>query len=165
MGFVIAFQVRDKATVLILLIMFLRSISFRSEKSSSVVAVLNSHLQRSTCESSKYRTVLLRLQEDKHSKPKSAQLRSRREIKSQLCSYCTNSHCGNYIGKVASVPVGFQPGNIASLVSNSIWNITDIRTPGRLSLVHRARASGGRCKGFKSMFNCHGVTFALLICF
>ena len=58
----------------------LRSISFRSEKSSSVVAVLNSHLQRSTCESSKYRTVLLRLQEDKHSKPKSAQLRSRREI-------------------------------------------------------------------------------------
>ena len=55
MGFVIAFQVRDKASVLILLIMFLRSISSRSEKSSSVVAVLNSHLQRSACESSKYR--------------------------------------------------------------------------------------------------------------
>ena len=29
-------------------------------------------------------------------------------------------HCGNYIGKVASVSVGFQPVNIASLVSKSI---------------------------------------------
>ena len=72
MGFVIAFQMRDKASVLILLIMFLRSISFRSENSSSVVAGLNSHLQRAACESSKYRKVLLRLQEDKPSKPKSA---------------------------------------------------------------------------------------------
>ena len=47
---VIGFQLHDKAVVLILLIMFSRNISFRSETSSSVRAVLNSSLQRSvTC--------------------------------------------------------------------------------------------------------------------
>ena len=35
--------------------------------------------------------------------------------------------------------MGFQPVNIASLVSKLIWNITGIQTPGRLSLVPRAR--------------------------
>ena len=31
--------------------------------------------------------------------------------------------------------MGFQPLNMASLVSKSIWNISDIQTPGRLNLV------------------------------
>ena len=64
-----------------------------------------------------------------------------------------------------AVPLGFQPVNIASLVSKSIWNITDIQTPGCLNLVPRARAFGGSCRVWSFLFSCHGATFALIICF
>ena len=76
MEFVIGVQLLDKASVLIIMIMFSRSISSRSEKSSGVMAVLNSHLQRSvTC---KYQNIgSLLLAEDKHSKPKSSWFRLR----------------------------------------------------------------------------------------
>ena len=116
---------------------FLRSISFRSEKSSRVVAVLNFLQQWSaTC---KYQYI------GKSSFSRGnfliQRVRSFDQGKSfkDICARAAPRIVNLYIVSVASVPVGFKPVNIASLVSKLIWNITGIQTPGRLSLVPRAR--------------------------
>ena len=107
-----ASPVTQQSSVLMSLTLFLRSVSFRSEMSSRVMAVLKSHPQRSiTC---KYQNI------GKSSfsitfKPKESVFSFEERLYNQLCSYCIKNR--SFIGKLASVQVGFQPVNIASLTS------------------------------------------------
>ena len=117
---------------------FLRSISFRSEKSSRVAAVLNSI-------SSDLQPVSTSIIIGKSSFSRGnfliQRVRSFDQGKSfkVICARAAPRIVNLYIVSVASFQVGFQPVNIASLVSKLIWNIISIQTPGRLNLVPRAR--------------------------
>ena len=123
---------------------FLRSISFRSEKYSRVAAVLNSI-------SSDLQPVSTSIIIGKSSFSRGnfliQRVRSFDQGKSfkVICARAAPRIVNLYIVSVASFQVGFQPVNIASLVSKPIWNITGIQTPGRLSLVPRASARERSC--------------------
>ena len=123
---------------------FLRSISFRSEKSSRVAAVLNSI-------SSDLQPVSTSIIIGKSSFSRGnfliQRVRSFDQGKSfkVICARAAPRIVNLYIVSVASFQVGFQPVNIAPLVSKLIWNLTGIQTPGRLSLVPRASARERSC--------------------
>ena len=133
----IGFQVRNKAFVSILLILFLRNILFRSKTAS------RDKVHQQWCAACKYQNIGKPIVFKRINKLQSP---LRKEFRSQLCSYYIKSR--NFIGKYY-FQLGFQPVYIASSASKSIWNVN---------------ASGWeKLHSLKFIFTCHVKTVTLMI--
>ena len=120
----IGFQVRSKASVLMLLILSLRNILFRSETSS------RDKVREQWCATCKYQNIGIYWKpiifKRMNKLTKTGSFKKLKEFWSQLCSYYIKSR--NFIG-IYYFPLGFQPMYIASSASKSVWNVNEIQTP------------------------------------
>ena len=141
MEFTISFQVRNKASVLMFLILFLQIFYFKGRRRSAVIWPISCDLQPVSTRI--YEN--LRLQEDKQAYPTS-----------QSCPYYIKSR--NFIGKYY-FPVGFQPMNIASLVSKSISKIRGKYRKGKVCLPNYFENTSKKAFGY----HFQALTFTLTI--